>query len=257
MNRKEYEERIAKLEKELKELKETKIEDDEFPRLGDQYWFVSMDGYVVYACWGDNSFDNYRKDFLRIFKTKKECERYLEIQKAFKEESKKFEPNWKDDNQNKYCLYYDYEKNSVKIGWNTCCRQPVLYFESKKVLEELIERFGEDDVKKYYCGIEEQKTLHKVASYSQKKNNAPLEYYKSSKKYDYYIELPYKSFEILANGKHGLRQYGFGYCGKGVGEYKNWSMNSCSSLRNFTKKEIKTMIDKRIKEDNEEIGNNA
>lgn len=30
-----------------------------------------------------------------------------------------------------------------------------LYFKSKKVLEELIERFGEDDVKKYYFGIEE------------------------------------------------------------------------------------------------------
>lgn len=71
MNKKEHEERIAKLEKELKELKETKIEDDGFPRLGDQYWFVSTDGYVVYAYWGDNSFDNYRKDFLRIFKTKK------------------------------------------------------------------------------------------------------------------------------------------------------------------------------------------
>lgn len=155
MNRKEYEERIAKLEKELKELKETKIEDDEFPRLGDQYWFVSMDGYVVYACWGDNSFDNYRKDFLRIFKTKKECKRYLEIQKAFKEESKNFEPNWKDGSQDKYYLYYDHDENSVEVGWNPWCGQAVLYFESRKGLEELISRFGEEDIKKYYFGIEE------------------------------------------------------------------------------------------------------
>ena len=59
--------------------------------------------------------DNYRKDFLRIFKTKKECKRYLEIQKAFKEESKKFEPNWEDANQNKYCLYYDYEKIVLRL----------------------------------------------------------------------------------------------------------------------------------------------
>lgn len=154
MNKQEYEERIAKLEKELKELKKAKIEDDEFPRLGDQYWFVSTDGYVVYACWGDNSFDNYRKDFLRIFKTKKECKRYLEIQKAFKDESKNFEPNWKDDNQNKYCLFYDYDENSVKISWSMWCRQAILYFESREVLEELISRFGEEDIKKYYFGIE-------------------------------------------------------------------------------------------------------
>lgn len=155
MNKKEYEERIAKLEKELKELKETKIEDDEFPRLGDQYWFVSTDGYVVYACWGDNSFDNYRKDFLRIFKTKKECKRYLEIQKAFKKESKKFEPNWKDDSQDKYYLYYNYIRNSIEIGCAWSNRVATLYFENRKVLEELISRFGEEDIKKYYFGIED------------------------------------------------------------------------------------------------------
>lgn len=155
MNRKEYEERIAKLEKELKELKEMEIEDDEFPRLGDQYWFVDTDGYVVYAYWDDNTTSDYRKDFLRIFKTKKECKRYLEIQKAFKEESKKFEPNWKDDNQDKYSLYYDHDKNSVGISWNTWCGQAVLYFESREILEELISRFGEEDIKKYYFGIEE------------------------------------------------------------------------------------------------------
>lgn len=155
MNRKEYEERIAKLEKELKELKEMEIEDDEFPRLGDQYWFVDTDGYVVYAYWDDNTTSDYRKDFLRIFKTKKECKRYLEIQKAFKEESKKFEPNWKDDNQDKYYLYYDHDKNSVGISWNTWCGQAVLYFESREILEELISRFGEEDIKKYYFGIEE------------------------------------------------------------------------------------------------------
>ncbi len=132
-----------------------KIEDDEFPRLEEQYWFVDTDGYVVYAYWGDSTTSNYRKDFLRIFKTKKECERYLEIQVAFKEKSKNFEPNWKDGNQTKYCLYYDYDENSLKIsGWSTR-RQAILYFESREVLKELISRFGKEDIKKYYFGIEE------------------------------------------------------------------------------------------------------
>lgn len=155
MNRKEYEERIAKLEKELKELKETEIEDDEFPRLGDQYWFVDTDGYVVYSYWDDNTTSDYRKDFIRIFKTKKECERYLEIQKAFKEESKKFEPNWKDCDSRKYYLFYDHNDNSIKIGYLLTIQFKSLYFESREVLEELISRFGEEDIKKYYFGIEE------------------------------------------------------------------------------------------------------
>ena len=155
MNRKEYKERIAKLEKELDELKEVKIEDDEFPKYGQAYWFVGTNGYVVYAYWDDSTTSNYRKDFLRIFKTEKECERYLEIQKAFKDESKKFEPNWDDTTQSKYCLYYDSYKNSVVIHLVITVQHKTLYFKSKKVLEELIERFGEDDVKKYYFGIEE------------------------------------------------------------------------------------------------------
>lgn len=155
MNRKEYEERIAKLEKELKELKETEIEDDEFPRLGEQYWFVETDGYVVYAYWDDNTTSDYRKDFIRIFKTKKECERYLEIQKAFKEESKKFKPNWQDCTQDKYYLYYDYDRDNIEIilAWSN--RVATLHFESREALEELISRFGEEDVKKYYFGIED------------------------------------------------------------------------------------------------------
>lgn len=154
MNRKEYEERIAKLEKELDELKEVEIVDDEFPKYGQAYWFVETDGYVVYAYWGDNTTDNHRKDFLRVFKTQKECKRYLEIQKAFKEKSKNFEPNWKDVNQTKYCLYYDHGENSFKISWSIRCRQAILYFESREVLEELISRFGKEDIKKYYFGIE-------------------------------------------------------------------------------------------------------
>ena len=154
MNRKEYEERIAKLEKELDELKKMEIEDDEFPKHGQAYWYVDADENVVYAYWGNRAVDKCRKDFLRIFKTKKECERYLEIQKAFKEESKNFEPNWKDGNQDKYYLYYGHDENSVEISWNTWCGQAVLYFESRKVLEELIACFGEEDIKKYYFGIE-------------------------------------------------------------------------------------------------------
>lgn len=155
MNRKEYEERIAKLEKELKELKEAEIEDNEFPRLGEQYWFVETDGYVVYAYWGDSAIDKCRKDFVRIFKTKKECERYLEIQVAFKEESGKFEPNWKDYVQGKYYLFYDYDRDSIEITLAWSNQETILYFESRGALEELISRFGEEDIKKYYFGIEE------------------------------------------------------------------------------------------------------
>lgn len=155
MNRKEYAERIAKLEKELEELKEAEIEDDEFPKHNEDYWFVDSYGDIVGTQWCGSGVDSYRKTFLRIFRTGEECERYLEIQKAFKEESKNFEPNWKDGSQDKYYLYYDYDRDNIEIilAWSN--RAATLYFESREVLEELIARFGEEDIKKYYLGIEE------------------------------------------------------------------------------------------------------
>ena len=51
------------------------------------------------------------------------------------------------------------------------------------------------------------KAQHEVVTYfhSQEENVVKsLEYYKSSKKYDYYIELPYEKFEVLANGNTDL-----------------------------------------------------
>ena len=155
MNRKEYKERIAKLEKELKELKEVEIEDDEFPRYNENYWFVNSNGYIDGTQWCNTEIDNYRKDFLRIFRSGEECERYFEIQKAFKEESKKFEPNWKDANQSKYYLFYNRIDNRIKVGYVSTIQIKSLFFESREVLEELIARFGEEDIKKYYFGIEE------------------------------------------------------------------------------------------------------
>lgn len=154
MNKKEYKERIMKLKKELDELSEVEIEDDEFPRYNDNYWFVDEDGYVVCDYWGNSAIDKCRKDFVKIFKTKKECERYSKIQKAFKEESGKFEPNWKNDSQDKYYLYYNYVGNSIGIRCAWSNRVATLYFKSMEALERLILRFGEEDIKKYYFGIE-------------------------------------------------------------------------------------------------------
>lgn len=132
MNKKEYEERIAKLEKELDELKEVEIEDDEFPKYGELYWFVDSDGYVVYAYWSDDTDDNYRKDFLRIFKTKKECKRYLEIQKAFKEKSKNFEPNWQDCVQDKYYLFTIMIEIILRLFWRGVIGQQLYILKVEK-----------------------------------------------------------------------------------------------------------------------------
>lgn len=156
MNKKEYEAKLNDLQNQIDELKNVKIEDDAFLQRGDKYWYVNDYGVVNYDCWGDDYSDNYRKDFLRIFKTKEECEHYLEIQMAFKEESKKFKPDWNDRDKDKYCLCYSYYSKSLVIDSVICIQNHnVDYFENREILENLIERFGEEDVKKYYLGIED------------------------------------------------------------------------------------------------------
>lgn len=154
MNRKEYEERIAKLEKELKELKEAEITNDEFPQYDEIYWFTDTDGDVVRSYWSDDTDDNYRKDFLRIFKTEEECYRYSEIKETFMEESKEFEPDWSDHKQMKYFPYYNNCTKHLEVDCVNTHQGSTLYFKSSEVLEELIARFGEEDIKKYYFGID-------------------------------------------------------------------------------------------------------
>lgn len=161
MNKQEYEKQLKKLKyendilkKQLNELKNVK-NDDEYPQVGDIYWFINTGGDIVYNRWENDEVDNYRKDFLRVFKTLKECERYLEIQEAFKEESKKFKANWHDKSQHKYYIRYNCASNKILTDFSFSTKGYCDYFESREVLEELIERFGKEDIKKYYLGIEE------------------------------------------------------------------------------------------------------
>ena len=155
MNRVEYEEKLAKLKNEINELKKVKIDDEEFPQVEEKYWFVSDVEDIHWDTWTNHYIDNYRKHFLRIFQTKEECERYKEVQTAFKEESKKFKPDWEDIDQCKYYLYYNHYDRKLNIGSSNTCQHGGDYFERKKALENLITHFGEDDVKKYYLGIED------------------------------------------------------------------------------------------------------
>lgn len=61
----------------------------------------------------------------------------------------------KDANQSKYYLFYNRIDNRIKVGYVSTIQIKSLFFESREVLEELISRFGEEDIKKYYFGIEE------------------------------------------------------------------------------------------------------
>lgn len=123
------------------------------PEIGETYWYIDSSGSVQGISWKNTNVDNYRRDFMRIFKTHKEIVRYLAIIRACKEAS--FEPDWKNDKQYKWFFEWidnDRELNiSYSFLYNKGCQ---FYFKSGKIMEELINKFGEKDIVKYLFNIE-------------------------------------------------------------------------------------------------------
>ena len=120
------------------------------PENGEVYWFIDYFGKVTWANWDNHICDNYRRDFLRIFKTEEEAERYLEIMKACKDAS--FEPDWKDGNQNKNTFYYDHDDKQLRVSYHNSCNYGEQFlFESREITQGLIDKFGEKDIARKIC----------------------------------------------------------------------------------------------------------
>lgn len=154
MKRTEYEKRLKYLQDELENLKKVDINEDEFPNIGCTYYFISSDGSVDDSTYDNDNIDWYRKNFMGIYETKYECERALKIKKAFKKASLKFSPNWKDDDEEKWYVYFDHSIDHVNYEFDIVYQNKKDYFASREVLKELVAFFGEEDVKKYYLGVD-------------------------------------------------------------------------------------------------------
>ena len=123
------------------------------PENREVYWFIDYYGNVMWANWDNYNCDNYRRDFLRIFKTGAEAERYLEIIRACKEAS--FEPDWENDKQYKYFFEWIDSDQELDISFSFVCNNGCqFYFESKKIMKELINKFGEKNIAKCLFNIE-------------------------------------------------------------------------------------------------------
>ena len=81
------------------------------------------------------------------------------------------------------------------------------------------------------------------------KRKPEREYFKSSNKYDYYIEQPYEEMFFGENGI-GFQQHSY----NAIGESKGYgTVNFCLSLCNYSEEKIMTIIENHIIEDNKEI----
>ena len=143
---------LEETRKDLEELKKSKNNFEPTPKgwtpnEGEVFWIANLDlrpSFIENNTITDEEIIRYN----RVFQTKEECQLYCDIQRAFKDASKPFSVD-----EYNYCICYNNYQNQIKIMAYGNNEQQILYFESRKTIQNLIDKFGEENVKRYYLGV--------------------------------------------------------------------------------------------------------
>ena len=83
------------------------------PKEGDEYYYVlpyaGLRGRVSSAPWGNNGFDKSANEIGNVFRTEEDAEKaweWLKARKVLFDDANGFKPNWKDNEQRKWSVYY-------------------------------------------------------------------------------------------------------------------------------------------------------
>ena len=153
MTNKELKAKITRLEAELIEMKnkvETlpDIEKGIFkPEYEEEYWFISDMGEIYNDTWFDTGVDHKRDKIDNCFPTEQLAEdtlRMLKLIKKAKESRIDFIPDWGNEAQEKYYLYF--EDNKMRTGSNFSVNvAPIFgYWKEEKVCRKFIRENHEE-----------------------------------------------------------------------------------------------------------------
>lgn len=133
------------------------------PEENETYYYSYSDGRIEKTtCDNRNMYKN-RYAIGNCFKTKKEAEFALERQKVIMElkrfalEHNEKEIDWSNDDEQKYCLYFNHERNRIMID-NFDVSQFLseqIYFTSDTIAQQAIKEIGEERLEKYYFEVKE------------------------------------------------------------------------------------------------------
>lgn len=150
---KELETMLEEVRKVLEELKKNKNSFEPTPKgwkpkNGEKYWTANSNlNPTIFICDEREISKNIIK-YNRIFKTKEECKLYCRIQKAFMDASREYVLN-----KYNYVLRYAHEGGEVFITPYTNVQPTELFFDSEETVQNLIDKFGEENIKRYYLGV--------------------------------------------------------------------------------------------------------
>ena len=155
---KELDMKLASLKEEMMQKFEAEQEkqEEEFPKVGDGYYYITSDGDICYCTWKNDEFDRDVSAMGNRFKTEEavkfECERRRVITELKKYEEPK-DRKW--DGENNHCYFlWDYIRNRFVYFYRSSVKGESIYFESEEKAKKAVESVGADRVKKYYLGVE-------------------------------------------------------------------------------------------------------
>lgn len=141
---------------EIKALKEriAELEKQEFPRIGDKYWYLGDTGEILYENWDNVSFEEDRLGIGNVFKTEDEA-KFAKKKLKVEAELRKFSRPFADGEENNHIKYSpSFDELSVLTSFSYQ-DQGVFYFESEEKVQQAIKSVGEDRIKKYIFGVGE------------------------------------------------------------------------------------------------------
>ena len=131
------------------------------PTLGERYYYVDKFGDIDYCNFDDADLDVYRVDVNNCFKTEEDALFRLEQTKVYNElknfadENNEDEIDWENGDQQKYSFYFSHNTNSLIIDDSYMLHEMgKIYFLSRELVTQAIEKVGEDRIKKYLFGVE-------------------------------------------------------------------------------------------------------
>lgn len=136
-----------------KRVEALKVDGQEFPQDGDEYWYIDDEGDILNERWDGLDFEEYRLAVGNIFKTKDQARFAVEKLKV-EAEQRKFSRPFENGKYNYYIfLSVDDDVVEVDFIW-FYCSQGTIYFESEEKAQQAIESVGEERIKKYLFGVE-------------------------------------------------------------------------------------------------------
>lgn len=147
-------EELKALKERIAELEEQAKEEQEFPQLGDTYWYLGDTGEILYENWDNVSFEEDRLGIGNVFKTEDEA-KFAKKKLKVEAELRKFSRPFADGEENNHIKYSpSFDELSVLTSFSYQ-DQGVFYFESEEKVQQAIKSVGEDRIKKYIFGVGE------------------------------------------------------------------------------------------------------